>query len=44
MPVITIPIQKIMAEDIRAIFLSQDIPETPMKEHPSEKIMEILGF
>ncbi len=44
MPVITIPIQKIMAEDIHSIFLSQEIPEIPMKEHPSEKIMEILGF
>ena len=44
MPVVVIPIDEMMAEDIRAIFLEQNIEEKEMKEHPSEKIMEILGF
>lgn len=44
MPIISIPIDETMAEDIHFIMLSQDIAEIEMKEHASEKIMEILGF
>ena len=44
MPIITIPIEEIMAEDIHSIMLAQNIPEVEMQEHPSEKIMEALGF
>lgn len=44
MPVISIPINETIADDIHSIFLAQDIAEVEMKEHPSEKIMEILGF
>jgi len=44
MPIISIPIQESMAEKIRNIFLSKNIPEEEMKEHMSEKIMERLGF
>jgi hypothetical protein len=44
MPIISIPIDEELAEDIHGIMASQGIPEVPMKEHPSEKIMEVLGF
>lgn len=44
MPIISIPIENYMAEEIHSILFSQNIPEVEMKEHPSEKIMEILGF
>jgi hypothetical protein len=44
MPVIGIPIEENMAEEIHAIMLSQNIAEVEMREHPTEKIMEILGF
>jgi hypothetical protein len=44
MPIITIPIEEIMAQDIHQIMLSQNVEEVEMKEHPSEKIMEFLGF
>ncbi len=44
MPVMVVPIQWNMAEDIHSIMLSQNILEKEMKEHPSEKIMEFLGF
>lgn len=44
MPIISMPIENIMTEDIHAILFSQNIPEVEMKEHPSEKIMEFLGF
>jgi hypothetical protein len=44
MPIITIPIEEIMAQDIHQIMLDQNIAEVEMKEHPSEKIMEALGF
>jgi hypothetical protein len=44
MPVITVPIEKLYAEEIHSILTSQNVPEVEMKEHPSEKIMEILGF
>jgi len=44
MPIISIPIDQNMAEDIRSMMLSKNIPEEEMKEHPSLKIMESLGF
>jgi hypothetical protein len=44
MPIITIPIEETMAEDIHSVMLSQNVEEVEMKEHPSEKIMEVLGF
>ncbi len=44
MPVISIPIHIDNAEDIHAIFTALNIAEVEMREHPSEKIMEALGF
>ncbi|MBI2630655.1 hypothetical protein HYW73_00360 [Candidatus Nomurabacteria bacterium] len=44
MPVLSIPINLDIAEDIHSIFSAQEIAEVEMKEHPSEKIMEALGF
>ncbi len=44
MPILSIPINETVAEDIHSIMFSQNIPEVEMKEHPSEKIMEVLGF
>jgi hypothetical protein len=44
MPIITIPIEEDLAEDIHSIMLSRNITEEEMKENPSEKIMEALGF
>jgi len=44
MPVITIPIVEAMAEEIYYTLLSQKIEAVEMREHPSEKIMEALGF
>ena len=44
MPIITIPIVETMAEEIHFMLVSKNIAEVEMKEHPSEKIMEVLGF
>ena len=44
MPVISIPIEEAMAEEIHSLMLAKNIMEVEMKEHPSEKIMEALGF
>jgi hypothetical protein len=44
MPAITIPIEETMAGNIRLKMISKSIPEVLMKEHISEKIMEVLGF
>ena len=44
MPIITIPIVEEMAEDIHFIFSAKNIAEVEMREHPAEKIMEVLGF
>ena len=44
MPIISITIDKNIAEDIQSIMLSENIVEEEMKEHPSVKIMESLGF
>jgi hypothetical protein len=44
MPIIAIPIEDSFAGDIQSIMLANNVPEEEMKEHPSEKIMESLGF
>ena len=44
MPILLIPIDEYMAEDIHFVMLSQNVVEEEMKEHMSEKIMEALGF
>lgn len=44
MPIIGIPIDESVADDIYMILSSRNIEEVEMKEHPSEKIMEFLGF
>ena len=44
MPILTLPINEDIAEDIHGILSARNIPEVEMKEHPSEKIMEVLGF
>jgi hypothetical protein len=44
MPIIAIPIEEALAQDIHSIMLSKNIEEFEMREHPSEKIMEMLGF
>jgi hypothetical protein len=44
MPIITIPIEEIMAEDIYSVLASKNITEVEMREHISEKILEALVF
>ncbi|MFA6077182.1 MAG: hypothetical protein WC735_03875 [Candidatus Paceibacterota bacterium] len=44
MPAISMPIDDDKAEDIRSIMLFKNVSEEEMKEHPSSKIMESLGF
>ncbi|MFM7089033.1 MAG: hypothetical protein ACKOW9_05920 [Candidatus Paceibacterota bacterium] len=44
MPIIYVPIEKHLSEMIRGKFLSFGIPEEEMKEHPSEKLMDMIGF
>ena len=43
-PIISIPIADHMAENVHAIFSTKAIPEEEMRTHPSEIIMEFLGF
>ena len=44
MPVISMPIEYIQADNIRDMFLKKEVLEEKMAEHPYEKIMERLGF
>lgn len=44
MPITGIPIEDTMAEDIHSIMLEKNIAEEEMREHASQKIMEVLGF
>ena len=44
MPILSIPIEDIMAPDIHSIMISKNIIEEEMKDHPSIKIMELLDF
>ena len=44
MPIISIPVERHLAEKIKEKMLSMDVTEEKIEEHPSEKIMEYLGF
>jgi len=44
MPILTLPIDETLADEIHALFSSKNIEEVEMQEHASEKIMEVLGF
>ena len=44
MPILSIPIENIMAPDIHFIMISKNIPEEEMKDHLSVKVMELLDF
>jgi hypothetical protein len=44
MPIISIPINETLANDVHFIMTSKNIPEVEMREHPTDKIMEVLGF
>ena len=44
MPILSIPIDETLAPDIHATMLAKNIAEVEMREHASEKIMEVLGF
>lgn len=44
MPIISMPVENDLAEEIRSVMLSNNVKEEEMKEGPSEKIMESLGF
>ncbi len=44
MPIISVPIHDDWAQEIYDIISSQNITEEEMVEHPSEKIMDFLGF
>lgn len=44
MPILSIPINLDIAEDIHSRMSEKEIAEVEMKEHPSEKIMDVLGF
>jgi hypothetical protein len=44
LPIISMPIELNSTEEIKKFMLSNKVPEEEMKEHPSEKIMDSLGF
>ena len=44
MPVISVPIHDDLTAEIDSVFLAQKIVAEEMKEHPSLRIMESLGF
>ena len=44
MPIISMPIKYMQADNIRDFMLKKEVLEEKMKEHPYEKIMESLGF
>jgi len=44
MPIIAIPIAEEDAHEIHSFMLSKNVSEVEMREHPSERIMEVLGF
>ena len=43
-PIFSVPIEEDSVVKIHNLMLAHDVPEEEMKEHPSEKIMEALGF
>lgn len=44
MPILSIPIEPELVEEIRGVMLSQKVKEEQMKEHISEHIMNAIGF
>ena len=44
MPIISMPIESSFSEKIKSTMLSNNVLEEEIKENPSEKIMESLGF
>ena len=44
MPIISMPINYMQADNIKDLFLKKEVIEEKMAEHPYEKIMEHLGF
>ena len=44
MPILTIPIDETIATKIHFLLSEKKVEEIEMKEHVSEKIMEVLGF
>ena len=44
MPIISMPIEQELAEEIKNYMLLGNVLEEEMKEHPSERIMDSLGF
>lgn len=44
LPIISIPAEYNMLDEIKNVFLEKNVPEEEMREHPAEKIMETLGF
>ncbi len=44
MPILSVPIEEEVADNIRNIFKNHDVPEEKMKEHFSDSVMEFLGF
>ncbi len=44
MPILSIPINQVNAETIHAIMTEKNVVEEEMKEHPSLRIMDSLGF
>lgn len=44
MPIMTVPIENIMADSIHSYLLEHNVVEEEMKEPVTEKIMEALGF
>ena len=44
LPILSIPITEELSQKIKEILISKKIAEEEMHEHPSDKIMESLGF
>lgn len=44
MPVIQVPVGTYLGREVRQIMLDHGVPEQEMKEHPTEKVMDFLGF
>jgi hypothetical protein len=44
LPILSIPIEESSASKIKEIMITQNLTEEEMHEHPSDKIMESLGF
>lgn len=44
LPIVNIPLEYQMIDQVHALLLSKKVTEEEMKEHPAEKIMETLGF